>query len=349
MQQTQRWRVRPPDSNWGDFGPDDQLGRLNLLTPEKVRQGAAEIREGLSFCLSLPLDLPGGSGVSSDRGPPVLQATGPAGQPRFNLPVSRTRGALFTDLLCDDKVMLTLQYSTQWDGLAHIGSAFDTEGDGRPRHVYYNGYRAGVEVVGPIDYADGDRPTGEAPCARALGIEHMAWHGVQGRGVMVDLAAHFGDARVRVGHDELMRVMEADGVEVEAGDMLLLHTGLARLVLQMNESFDEKVFSSSCAVLDGRDERLLQWIHDSGVAAIAADNYAVEEFSTRPFRDCAHALLPLHEQCLFKLGVHLGEFWFLSELAAWLRAHGRSRFMLTAPPLRLPGAVGSPVTPIATV
>lgn len=44
-----------------------------------------------------------------------------------------------------------------------------------------------------------------------------------------------------------------------------------------------------------------------------------------------------------------GELWYLHELAGWLREHGRSRFLLTAPPLRLPGIVGSPVTPIATV
>jgi hypothetical protein len=41
--------------------------------------------------------------------------------------------------------------------------------------------------------------------------------------------------------------------------------------------------------------------------------------------------------------------WLLSDLADWLRDAGRSRFLLTAPPLRLPGAVGSPVTPVATV
>jgi hypothetical protein len=53
--------------------------------------------------------------------------------------------------------------------------------------------------------------------------------------------------------------------------------------------------------------------------------------------------------CLFKTGVNLGEIWRLSELADWLRASNRSRFLLTAPPLRLPGAVGSPATPVATV
>ena len=61
------------------------------------------------------------------------------------------------------------------------------------------------------------------------------------------------------------------------------------------------------------------------------------------------SILPLHHHCLFKLGIPLGELWYLQELAAWLQQNGRSRFMLTAPPLRLPGAVGSPVTPVATV
>jgi len=60
-------------------------------------------------------------------------------------------------------------------------------------------------------------------------------------------------------------------------------------------------------------------------------------------------MLPLHEHCLFKNGIHLGELWRLGELARWLRKNERSRFLLTAPPLNLPGAAGSPVTPIATV
>lgn len=59
--------------------------------------------------------------------------------------------------------------------------------------------------------------------------------------------------------------------------------------------------------------------------------------------------LPLHAHCLFKLGCYLGEMWYHTELADWLRANGRNRFLLTAPPLRLPGAVGSPATPVATV
>ena len=73
--QNPRWKQRPPGSTWGDFGPDDQYGRMNLLTPEKVRQGIAEVKEGLTFNLSLPLDVPGGNVLNPRRLPPVLRPT----------------------------------------------------------------------------------------------------------------------------------------------------------------------------------------------------------------------------------------------------------------------------------
>jgi kynurenine formamidase len=106
-----------------------------------------------------------------------------------------------------------------------------------------------------------------------------------------------------------------------------------------------------CSALDPRDESLLEWIADSQISALIADNYAVEAMlgGAAPGPDGKRTLLPIHHLCLFKLGVPLGEMWYLDELATWLREHQRSRFLLTAPPLRLPGIVGSPLTPIATV
>ena len=70
-----RWKHRPDGSNWGDFGADDQLGRVNLLTAERVRRAAEEVREGLNFCLSLPLDYPGGAVLNPRRHPPQLSPT----------------------------------------------------------------------------------------------------------------------------------------------------------------------------------------------------------------------------------------------------------------------------------
>lgn len=346
-----RWVRRPEGSTWGDFGPDDQLGRLNLLTPEKVRQGVAEVREGRTFCLSLPLDLPGGNLLNPRRHPPVLRPTVRGERANMNYRLIGDN-PLHSDVISDDLAILHLQYSTQWDSLAHVGQMFDADGDGIPEPVYYNGFRAGIHILGPEAAEDAGMPErGKArstSAARRLGIENMACQGVQGRGVLVDLRAHFGDERVAVGYEQLMRVLEQDRVVVETGDMLCLHTGFAQRVLEMDGRPDPQVLEGACAVLDGRDQRLLQWITDTGLAALIADNYAVEATPATSHAGCC-ATLPLHEHCLFKLGVPLGELWHLTPLAQWLRASGRSRFLLTAPPLRLPGAVGSPATPIATV
>jgi hypothetical protein len=347
-----RWKQRPPGATWGDFGADDQLGRLNLIDAAKVRQGVAEVKEGRTFCLSLPLDLPGGNVLNPRRHPPVLRPTVRNGRPNLNYRLM-VDNALHADVVSDDLAVLHLQYSTQWDSLAHVGQMFDADADGVPEAVYYNGYRPGVHVFGPTDAADAGVPQGAADarstsCARALGVENMAQHGLQGRGVLIDLHAHFGRARTVVGYDALMRVLEHDRVEVERGDMVCLHTGFAQMLIEMNGAPDRHTVENACAVLDGRDARLLQWITDSELAVLVADNYAVEAYPATSHVGCC-ATLPLHEHCLFKLGVNLGELWHLTPLAQWLRAHGRSRFLLTAPPLRLPGAVGSPVTPIATV
>jgi Putative cyclase. len=340
-----RWRNRPEGSNWGEFGPDDERGRLNLLTPEKVLQGVAEVKVGRSFCLSLPLDYPGGNVLNPLRHPPRRFAAVRNDRLNYNFAL-RDHNPDFTDVVCDDAVLLYTQYSTQWDSLAHVGSVFDADGDGVPEPVYYNGWRAGEHVIGPAGERHGDLV--EGAYAHRLGIERMAETGVQGRAVLIDLEKHIGRERVAVGYDQLMEICRADGVVVEKGDMVAFYTGFADVLLEMGRQPDKARLANSCAVLDGRDPKLLQWITDSGLSVLIADNYAVEAFPAKPGHG-ACAALPLHEHCLFKLGVHLGELWYLTELALWLREHGRNRFLLTAPPLRLPGAVGSPVTPVATV
>jgi len=146
-----------------------------------------------------------------------------------------------------------------------------------------------------------------------------------------------------------MDIFATDSIRVEEGDMLCLHTGWDDMILSMGGAPDAEKLHNSCAVLDGYDDRLLQWITDSGVSVIVSDNMAVE--NSRGGGDTQGGLshLPIHRHCLFRLGVNLGELWRLTELAAELRRQNRFRFLLTAPPLRLPGAVGSPVTPVGTI
>jgi len=337
-----RWTHRPEGSSWGDFGEDDQRGRMNLLTDDRRLRALAEVRTGKAFCLSLPLNKPGGSVLNSRRKSPIFHPVIREGHVHFNLPL-RVADPRLTEVSSDEAVMLYNQYSTHWDGFAHKGRLFDVDGDGEEEKVFYNGYRI-------VDDA-GEGTQGELG-AIAVSIANMAESCVQGRGVLIDLRHHLGDERVEVGFDLLSEIMTKDNVTVEEGDILCIHTGIGQLIMDSGEDAPDPSIRTACAVLNGHDQKLLDWITESGVAAIAADNLAVERSSTlgvNPHLCHRGPGLPLHDHCLFKLGIHLGELWYLSELAEWLRENRRSRFLLTAPPLRLPGAAGSPVTPIATV
>ena len=154
-------------------------------------------------------------------------------------PLSRDDPKL-VDVVCDDVVLLTLQYSTQWDSLAHVGQQFDVDGDGKPEMVFYNGFRAGEHVIGPVDYRGGKEvATGGHVGAAKLGIENMARTGVQGRAVMIDLHAHYGRERRMVGYEDLMGVLAKDKVTVEQGDFVCLRTGFDQVLLEFDRKPDD--------------------------------------------------------------------------------------------------------------
>jgi hypothetical protein len=305
MSESARWKKRPENSTWGDYGPDDQLGRLNELTPEKVKQGIAEVKEGLTFCLSLPLDYPGGSVLNPRRHPPQIRPTLRGDKPNWLYRTDWERPGM-TDVINDDLVIMHLQYSTQWDSLAHVGALFDADGDGAAEPVFYNGWRGGVELAGPGPAEA--KEAGAVPgtmveakstsSAKALGVENMAVKCLQGRAVMIDLFAHYGRRRHPVGYDDLMRVMAADGIEVEAGDFVLLRTGFDEVVLEGRKAPDKRTAETSCSGLDGSDVRLQQWVTETKLVSLISDNYAVE-LLPETVAPGACALLPLHQHCLF--------------------------------------------------
>ncbi|MGO3152745.1 MAG: cyclase family protein [Galactobacter sp.] len=347
---SQRWVRRPEGSTWGDFGPDDALGRLNLLTPTKVAEGIKEVVSAEAFALGLPVTFPGGTALNANRLPPVLRPNLRSGHPNVNCHMDTVYPGA-SDIMNDDVVILHNQYSTQWDALAHVGSLFDADGDGIEEPVYYNGFRPGIEVKGPTDPADcglETRPLVTTSDLGPVGVGTIAEHAIQGRAVMVDLALHFGTAHQRIGHKEWLSVLEKDQLDIRPGDIVTIHTGYAEKVLEMKGEPDPDVLHSYGCVLDGRDQDLLSWISSSRIAALVADNYAVELYPAVEAAPPA-SVLPLHEHCLFKLGVPLGELWRLTPLATRLRELGRSAYLLTAPPLNIPGASGSPLNPIATI
>src|SRR6185295_10475797 len=208
---TKRWKNRPEASNWGEFGEDDQHGRMNLLTPELRLRALQEVKTGQVFVLSHPLDKPGGNVLNAHRYPPVFHPVmRDSGDVYFNFALEKD-DPRFTDVGSDEAIMLYSQYSTHWDSFAHKGTVFDADGDGVAEKVSYNGYPI-VDKAGRARHGDLG--------AIAVSVGEMAETGVQGRAVMIDLRHHFGDERVPVTWEMFERVMTADAVTVEQGDII---------------------------------------------------------------------------------------------------------------------------------
>ena len=146
---------------------------------------------------------------------------------------------------------------------------------------------------------------------------------------MIDLRARFGDERQLVGYDELMRVMAADKTTVEPGDMVCLHTGFARAHPFHGPQARSGFLHGACAVLNGRDQRLLDWISSERSGSLDCRQLCGRSLSLLPGAEPCCSILPLPSICLFKNGIPLGELWRLTPLANSAARARRSRFLLT--------------------
>lgn len=306
--QQRDWRALGSDvSNWGRWGARDEIGTLNLIGAETVRQAATLVRRGAVFDLGIPLDDNGpqyGSGGNGRSNPAramsVLGGSDPGGGAmRYN----------------DDVVSMPLQAATQWDALSHV--FYDDR--------LYNDIPA--DVV-----------TGEG--ASRLGIQNQA-KGVVGRGVLVDVAAHQGVDWLAGGEvispDLLDEVLERQGVRVTTGDIVLIRTGWRRKFVQER---DGRAF---LATEPGIGLDCCRWLKDRDVAAIASDNWAVEaipgELVGEPF--AVHMIL------IRDMGLMLGEMFDLEELAADCARDQVYEFLFCSPVLKFTNAVGTPANPLA--
>jgi kynurenine formamidase len=220
----------------------------------------------------------------------------------------------------DDMFQMPLQGSTQWDAFAHV----------MHHDTMYNGYWAGnVTAFGG---------------AAVLGIEHHRTSFV-GRGVLLDVARAEGvdvlAANTAVDRAMLERCVEHHGVELRPGDMILVRTGYLSL---WDPAWSPAEGAEYFFGSPGLGKTTVEWCHDHDVSAVATDTIAVEVFQPEDPDDRRY---PVHCGALVDLGLPLGEFWVLDELAAACAADGHYDFMLVAPPLHIPHAVGSPINPIA--
>ncbi|MDQ0843437.1 cyclase family protein [Streptomyces sp. V1I6] len=227
-------------NNWGRWGEDDEIGTLNLITGEVVRDAAATVRSGRRVPLALPLRQDGvQTGVIPGRVNP-LHTMVQINQELFG------PGTVATS---DDTVTMGLQSATHWDALTHASHS------GR----IYNGRPA--DTITPHDRA------------RFSGIDKAT--PVVSRGVLLDVARAKGLDRLAGDHavtpEDLEEAAEYGRVTVRAGDIVLVRTGQMRLCLEGDRH--GYAFPSP-----GLSVRTPEWFHARDVAAVANDTLTFEIF-----------------------------------------------------------------------
>ncbi|MFJ9566388.1 cyclase family protein [Streptomyces fuscichromogenes] len=299
-------------SNWGRWGADDVLGTLNFLDEAKRREAVALGRRGVSFSLSQRFDMNGPQNGWGRRTNPIhtMLMTGSDASLGNQGSPHGIGGA-------DDMITMPLQCSTQWDGLGHV---FD-------HGKAWNGRDAALTVT-----SEGDLVTG---------IEHMAPHAA-GRGVLLDVGRVVGTEGelpdgFAITEEHLDATAEAHRVSVGRGDIVLVRTG------QLTRVRREGWGGYAGGPAPGLSFTTAGWLHRTEIAAIATDTWG---FEVRP-NEFEHAFQPLHQVAIPHMGLLIGEMWDLDALAADCAADGVYDFWLTAAPLPITGAVGSPVNPIA--
>lgn len=301
-------------NTWGRWGPDDELGAANYVTPERVKVAAGLVRTGKVFSLALPLDSSGPQTGEFGRVNPIhvmLQDGGDV--------VSGAQDHLACLRYTDDAVFMPLQCATQWDALAHIFY------DGK----MYNGY--GPEQVSSMG----------AKKNAVTGLNSRA----VGRGVLLDMARFKGkawlDQSEAIHGSDLQECCAKQGVTVGEGDFLLIRTGRIGYMRQLGSWGTEGEYTGGLA--PGLALSAADVIAGWHVAAFATDTWGTE---VRP-NETPDVFQPLHIVLLVNAGIWIGEMFDLEELADDCADDGVYEFMFVAPPLTITGAVGSPINPQA--
>ncbi len=290
------------------FGPDDQTGATNRVTPAVTKAAAAEIQEGKSIPLSHPLV----------DGVPLFGA-------RFTKTVltaaTLAPGAAFGKnqaTYLEDTWLSQSHVGTHLDGLGHFG-----RGD-----CYYNQNAMGK-------YINQNYMT-------RLGLDKLKSFAT--RGVVIDLVRVFQQANklktnpacrkpcidkgTVISQADLEAGLKLYNVTLREGDMVFLHTGWVDLFEQ---------FPAQNALYNSGEPGIgvdaAKWLIDQKVICVAADTWAVEVI---PGEDPT-IIFPVHQALLTDNGIHIIENAKTDDIAAEAQATGRATFFVN---MSVPKAVG---------
>jgi len=281
--------------NWGRWGADDQVGAVNLITPEKRIRAAGLVRSGraVSLCREFPKN-------------PGLNNPTPA--QHFMRTIDRGTGGAAIDYY---GISYHGQASTHLDSLCHVWN----------ENGMWNG-RTPKDEIG----FDG---------ARFGAITNWS-NGIITRGVLLDVPRFRGEPFVTqekpIHGWELEDVAQAQGVQIEPGDALIVYGGREawdRVNPQWGSGTSRPGLHASC----------LPFIRDHDVALLVWD---MMDFQPNGY-DLAWSV----HGVIFAYGVGLVDNALLEPLATACAAEGRYEFLLMVLPLVVPGGTGSPLNPVA--
>jgi kynurenine formamidase len=295
-------------SNWGRWGPDDELGTPNLITPEKTKRALATVQEGVTVSLARDVLWEGAADVPS---PPVhfmLEsgegwASGEKVSARPNAAAIDYFGMVFHGVAV-----------THVDSLAH----FFWEGktyNGKPAHLVSTSL--GATVCSVVAAKDGFISRGvlvDVPLVR--GIDWLE----RGEGVMPE---------------DILAAEERCGFKVEEGDILLIRTGQLRR-RNVEGPVGPTAGSTACQAA------CLPLFHERGIAVLGSDTGN----DVRPAH-YTRVTQPIHQVGITAMGLWILDNANLEDIAEACRQRSRWEFMLSIGPLRLHNTTGSPVNPIA--
>jgi kynurenine formamidase len=295
-------------SNWGRWGPDDELGTPNLITPEKTRRALATVQEGVSVSLAREIVWDGALDVPS---PPVhfmLEsgegwASGEKVSSRPNAAAIDYIGMVFHGVAV-----------THVDSLAHFfwqGKTYN----GKPAHMVSTSLGATVCSV------------------------TEARRGFLSRGVLVDVPMIRGIDWVERGEgvmpEDILAAEERCGFKVEEGDILLIRTGQLRR-RNVEGPVGRTAGSTACQAA------CLPFFHERGIAVMGSDtgnDVSPAQYSQVP--------QPIHQVGITAMGLWILDNANLEDVAEACHERNRWEFMVTMGPLPLHNTTGSPVNPIA--
>ncbi len=284
------------------WGPKDEIGAANLITPKSVLEAAKLIKTGKTYNLGIVVDKKTPAFPPRSMSVTVLQPN----------QISSTGLGPTKTTYNDDIFMGWLGIGPQIDGLGHIGVD----------HVYYNGFKDN-------DFAKADGLT-------KLGLEKLP--PMVARGVLLDMAAHFGVDIVKEGtpytREDIIAAAKKQGVEIRKGDVVLFHSGWLNLL--DGEKPDHKRYVST---EPGLGKTGAEYLVEKEVLAVGADTWGLE---TVPFEKGV-GVFEVHQILIPKNGIYILENMDTREMVkdkAW-------EFMFVLGVSRLKGAVQMIINPTA--